>query len=69
MPAICVAAGFSNLKDDVQGTSLYEIPFFEDDRLEAKRRRKKRVGFVKQKRAKTVAVIGALGDMLRALQT
>ena len=33
MPAICVAAGCSNLKDDVQGTSLYEIPFFEDDRL------------------------------------
>lgn len=69
MPAICVAAGCSNLKDDVQGTSLYEIPFFEDDRPEAKRRRKKRVGFVKQKRAKTVAAIEALGDMLRALQT
>jgi len=69
MPAICVAAGCSNLKDDVQGTSLYKIPFFEDDRLEAKRRRKKRVGFVKQKRAKTVAAVKALGDMLRALQT
>jgi len=25
MPAICVAASCSNLKDDVQSTSLYEI--------------------------------------------
>jgi len=38
------------------------------DRPGAKRRRKKRVGFVKQKRAKTVVAIEALGDMLRALQ-
>jgi len=56
-------------KDDVQGTSLHEIPFFEDDRPEAKRRRKKRVGFVEQKRAKTAVAIEALGDMFRALQT
>ena len=52
MPTICVAAGCSNQKDDVQGTLLHEIPFFKDDRPEAKRRKKKRVGFVKQKRAK-----------------
>ena len=52
MPEVCVAAGCSNQKDEVKGISLHVIPFFEDDRPEAKRRRKKWVDFVKQKRAK-----------------
>ena len=52
MPTICVAAGCSNQKDEAKGISLHVIPFFEDDRPEAKRRRKKWVDFVKQKRAK-----------------
>ena len=52
MPTICVAAGCSNQKDEVRGVLLHVIPFFEDDRPEAKRRRKKWVDFVKQKRAK-----------------
>ena len=52
MPTICVAAGCSNQKDEAKGISQHVIPFFEDDRPEAKRRRKKWVDFVKQKRAK-----------------
>ncbi|XP_015774492.1 PREDICTED: THAP domain-containing protein 5-like [Acropora digitifera] len=52
MPTICVAAGCSNQKDKAKGISLHVIPFFEDERPEAKRRRKKWVDFVKQKRAK-----------------
>ena len=52
MPTICVAAGCSNQKDEAQGISLHVIPFFEDDRPEAKRRRKKWIDFVKLKRAK-----------------
>ena len=52
MPTICVAAGCSNQKDKAEGISLHVIPFFEDERPEAKRRRKKWVDFVKQKRAK-----------------
>jgi len=67
MPTICVAAGCSNQKDNVQGTLLHEIPFFKDDCPEAKRRRKKRVGMAN--RESEVAAIEALGDMLHALQT
>ena len=52
MPRICVAAGCCNQKDEAKGKSLHVIPFFEDERPEAKRRRKKWVDFVKQKRAK-----------------
>ena len=52
MPTICIAAGCSSKKDKAKGISLHVIPFFEDERPEAKRRRKKWVDFVKQKRAK-----------------
>ena len=52
MPTRCVAAGCSNQKDGTKGVSLHVIPFFEDERPEAKRRRKKWVDFVKQKSAK-----------------
>ena len=48
MPTICVAAGCSNQKDEAKGISLHVIPFFEDERPDAKRRRKKWVDFVKQ---------------------
>ena len=52
MPTICVAAGCCNHKDEAKDMSQHVIPFFEDERAEAKRRRKKWVDFVKQKRAK-----------------
>ena len=42
----------SNQKDKAKGISLHVIPFFEDEQPEAKRRRKKWVNFVRQKRAK-----------------
>ena len=41
----------SNQKDEDKGILLHMIPFFEDDRPEAKRK-KKWVDFVKRKRAK-----------------
>ena len=52
MPTIFVASGCSNQKDEAKGISLHVIPFFEDERPEANRRRTKWVDFVKQKRAK-----------------
>ena len=52
MPTICIAAACSNQRDEAKGISLHVIPFFEDERPEARRRRKKWVDFVKKKRAK-----------------
>ena len=52
MPTVCVALGCSNQRDESRGIALHIIPFFDNERAEAKRRRKKWVGFVKQKRAK-----------------
>ena len=51
MPTICVATGCSNQNDDAQGISLHVIPVFMGHRRQAKRRRKKWIDFVKQKRA------------------
>ena len=48
MPMRCVAGGCSN----TPGTALHSIPYFGDDRPQAKERRKKWVDFVKQKRAR-----------------
>ena len=46
----CVAANCSNKSSLSLGISLHTIPFFNDDRPEAKRRRKIWVDFVKAKR-------------------
>ena len=46
----CVAANCTNKSSLSLGISLHTIPFFNDDRPEAKRRRKIWVDFVKAKR-------------------
>ena len=48
----CVAGGCSNIPDLEKGIALHSIPYFGDDRPQAKKRRKKWVDLVKQKRAK-----------------
>ena len=52
MPDRCVVYGCSNTKDKNLGISVHKIPFFGDERLEAKKRRRKWTDFVKRKRAK-----------------
>jgi len=52
MPARCVVGGFSNTRNLQEGIALHTIPFYEHDRPEAKKRRKRWVDFVKVKRAK-----------------
>ena len=52
MPNKCVVGGCSNAPDLPSGIGLHTIPFFGDERHEAKKRRKKWVDFVKAKRAK-----------------
>lgn len=52
MPKRCVAAGCSNERNLEEGISLHKLPFYGDDRPEAKKRRKKWVDFVRLKRAK-----------------
>ena len=52
MPNKCVVGGCSNAPDLPSGIGLRTIPFFGDERHEAKKRRKKWVDFVKAKRAK-----------------
>ena len=52
MPGRCVAGGCSAFPDVEKGLVLHAIPFYNDDRPEARKRRKKWVDFVKQKRAK-----------------
>ena len=69
MPTVCVAAGCSNQKDDFQGTSLHEIPFFVDDPASGSKEAKEEKGRFCLKEEREVAAIEALGDMLRALQT
>ena len=49
MPARCVVAGCSNTRDIKNGVALHTIPFYGNDRPEAKKRRKRWVDFVKQK--------------------
>ena len=51
MPERCVVFGCSNVKDTKKGISLHIIPYFGDERQEAKRRRKVWVQFVSRKRA------------------
>ena len=52
MPTRCVAAGCGNVKNPKEGISMHFIPYYGDERPEPKRRRKKWVDFVKQKRAR-----------------
>ena len=47
-----VAAGYSNVTNLKEGISLDNLPFYDDDRPEAKRRRKEWVVFVRLKRMK-----------------
>ena len=51
MPTRCVAGGCSNTPDLEKGIAL-SLPSFGDDRPQAKKRQKRWVDFVKQKRAK-----------------
>ena len=48
----CVAGGCSNTPDPENGIFLHKIPFADDHRPVAKKRRKNWVDFVKTKRAK-----------------
>lgn len=52
MPKRCVVAGCGNVSDKEKGISLHLIPYSDDERSEAKKRRKKWTDFVKLKRAK-----------------
>ena len=52
MPTRCVAGGCNSFPDLKEGIALHTIPFYNDDRREARKRRKKWVDFVKCKRAK-----------------
>ncbi|XP_078363789.1 uncharacterized protein LOC144648008 [Oculina patagonica] len=52
MPGRCVVGGCSSVPDVKNGIVLHAIPFLGDERAEAKKRRKKWVDFVKEKRAK-----------------
>ena len=51
MPDRCVVGGCSAFPDVKKGIILHAIPILNDERPEAKKRRKKWVDFVKQKRA------------------
>jgi len=51
MPHRCVVGGCSNVRSLENGVALHTIPFYGDERPEAKKRRKRWVDFVKQKRA------------------
>ena len=52
MPGRCVVGGCSAFADVQKGIILHAIPYFNDVRPEAAKRRKKWVDFVKRKRAK-----------------
>lgn len=52
MPARCVVGGCSNTRNIQEGIGLHTIPFYGDNRPEAKKRRKRWVDFVKAKREK-----------------
>ena len=54
MPERCVVAGCSHVTDVKNGISLHRIPFFNEERPEAKRRRRKWIEFINRKRAKWV---------------
>ena len=51
MPGRCVLGGCSNTASLEKGIGLHAIPFFDDSRPEATKRRKRWIAFVKTKRA------------------
>ena len=51
MPKRCVVFGCSNVPNTKEGISVHNIPFAENERPEAKKRRKRWVNFVDQRRA------------------
>ena len=51
MLTTCVAFGCNNVSNLEKGIALHIIPFFDNDRAEARKRRKKWVDFIKAKRA------------------
>ena len=55
MPERCVAAGYNNTRNVEERISLHVIPFYGDERKEAKKRRKRWTDFVEQKRVKWTA--------------
>ena len=52
MPDRCAVFGCSNHSNSEKGISLHRIPFWNDEHVEAKRRRKRWMNFVATKRAK-----------------
>lgn len=52
MPHRCQVYGCDNTPDEEQGISVHIIPFFNDTRQEARKRRKRWVDFIARKRAK-----------------
>ena len=52
MPYRCVAGGCSNVPDAQKGITLHKLSFSNDQRVEAKKRRRKWIEFVKTKRAR-----------------
>ena len=51
MPHRCVVGGCSNIRSLEKGIALHTIPFYGDERPEAKKRRKRWIDFVRLKRA------------------
>ena len=51
MPHRCVVGGCSNVRSLENGIGLHTIPFYGDERPEAKKRRKRWIDFVRLKRA------------------
>jgi len=49
MPHRYVVGGCSNVRGSENGIVLHTIPFYGDERLEAKKRRKRWIDFVRQK--------------------
>lgn len=52
VPERCAVAACGSISNVKEGLSLHVIPYYDDDRPEAMKRRKKWIDFVSQKRAK-----------------
>ena len=52
MPDCCIVAGCDNINDIPNGIVVHKFPFLNDDRPEAKKRRKQWTRFVRVKRGK-----------------
>ena len=52
MPNRCIVGGCSNTPSLAEGIALHSIPFADDPRPQARKRRKKWIDFVKSKRAR-----------------